>query len=122
LRGRFYWNTFTRRWLCEGNRLLSPGDRALIQNYALAYAGIAAYYNWLGSFTVCLSRNARRPPTKLRRLRSPWIPTLAEGYAALGQAIICRDFAWSNAERQLLHAIELDPNYSPARESTTLYS
>ena len=42
-------------------------------------------------------------------------PTLAEGYVAVGQAILCRDFAWASAERHLVRAIELDPNYSPAR-------
>ena len=38
-----------------------------------------------------------------------------EAHGVLGQAILCRDFAWASAERQLLHAIELNPNYSAAR-------
>ena len=42
-------------------------------------------------------------------------PQLAEGHAALGQAILCRDFDWAKAERQLLHAIDLNPNYSQSR-------
>ena len=42
-------------------------------------------------------------------------PNLAEGHTALGQAILCRDFAWGSAEHHLVRAIELDPNYSPAR-------
>src|SRR4029078_1475680 len=40
---------------------------------------------------------------------------LAEGHVALGQAILCRDFAWASAEHHLVRAIELDPNYAPAR-------
>src|SRR6185369_9572645 len=42
-------------------------------------------------------------------------PSLAEGHGALGQAILCRDFAWASAEHHLVRAIELDPNYPPAR-------
>ena len=42
-------------------------------------------------------------------------PTLPEGYAALGQAILCRDFSWGRAKRQLHAAIDLNPNYSFAR-------
>ena len=44
-------------------------------------------------------------------------PNLAEGHAALGQAILSRDFAWASAEHQLVRSIELDPNYAPARVS-----
>jgi TolB-like protein/predicted Zn-dependent protease/tRNA A-37 threonylcarbamoyl transferase component Bud32 len=114
LRGRFYWNTFTedgfaRAIVCYHQAI------ALDPNYALAYAGIAAYYNWLGSFTVLpfaeCSASAYEAATTAVTLDA----TLAEGYASLGQAILCRDFAWANAERQLLHAIELNPNYSSAR-------
>jgi serine/threonine protein kinase/tetratricopeptide (TPR) repeat protein len=114
LRGRFYWNTFTedgfaRAIVCYHQAI------ALDPNYALAYAGIAAYYNWLGSFTVLpfaeCSAAAYEAASKAVALE----PTLAEGYAAVGQAILCRDFAWASAERQLLHSIELNPNYSAAR-------
>jgi serine/threonine protein kinase/tetratricopeptide (TPR) repeat protein len=114
LRGRFYWNTFTedgfaRAIVCYHQAI------ALDPNYALAYAGIAAYYNWLGSFTVlpfaeCAAAAYEAASTAVRL-----DPTLAEGYATVGQAILCRDFAWASAERQLLHSIELNPNYSSAR-------
>ncbi|HEY6231408.1 MAG TPA: protein kinase [Pyrinomonadaceae bacterium] len=114
LRGRFYWNTFTedgfaRAIVCYHQAI------ALDPNYALAYAGIASYYNWLGSFTVLpfaeCSASAYEAASKAVALD----PTLAEGYAAVGQAILCRDFAWASAEGQLLHAIDLNPNYSAAR-------
>jgi serine/threonine protein kinase/tetratricopeptide (TPR) repeat protein len=114
LRGRFYWNTFTedgfaRAIVCYHQAI------ALDPNYALAYAGIAAYYNWLGSFTVMpfaeCSAAAYEAASKAVALE----PALSEGYAAVGQAILCRDFAWASAERQLLHSIELNPNYSAAR-------
>jgi serine/threonine protein kinase/tetratricopeptide (TPR) repeat protein len=114
LRGRFYWNTFTedgfaRAIVCYHQAI------ALDPNYALAYAGVAAYYNWLGSFTVLPFAECSAAAYEAASTAVALDPTLAEAYAALGQAILCRDFAWAGAERQLLHAIELNPNYSAPR-------
>ncbi|HSS18921.1 MAG TPA: protein kinase [Pyrinomonadaceae bacterium] len=114
LRGRFYWNMFTedgfaRAIVCYHQAI------ALDPNYALAYAGVASYYNWLGSFTVLPFAECSAAAYEAAAKAVALDPTLAEGYAAVGQAILCRDFAWSSAERQLLHSIELNPNYSPAR-------
>ena len=114
LRGRFYWNTFTedgfaRAIVCYHQAI------ALDSNYALAYAGIAAYYNWLGSFTVLPFAECSAAAYEAASKAVALDPTLAEGYAAVGQAILCRDFAWASAERQLLHSIELNPNYSASR-------
>jgi serine/threonine protein kinase/tetratricopeptide (TPR) repeat protein len=114
LRGRFYWNTFTedgfaRAIVCYHQAI------ALDPNYALAYSGIAAYYNWLGSFTVLPFAECSAAAYDAASTAVALDPTLAEGYAAVGQATLCRDFAWASAERQLLHAIDLDPNYSAAR-------
>lgn len=114
LRGRFYWNMFTedgfaRAIVCYHQAI------ALDSNYALAYAGIASYYNWLGSFTVLPFAECSAAAYEAASKAVALDPTLAEGYATVGQAILCRDFAWSSAERQLLHAIELNPNYSSAR-------
>ena len=114
LRGRFYWNTFTEEGLAKAIVCYHQAI-ALDPNYAVAYAGVAAYYNWLGSFAVlpfaeCAAAAYEAASTSVRI-----DPTLAEAHGALGQAILCRDFAWASAERQLLHAIELNPNYSTAR-------
>lgn len=114
LRGRFYWNTFTedgfaRAIVCYHQAI------ALDPNYALAYAGIAAYYIWLGSFTVLPFAECSAAAYDAAATAVALDPTLAEGYAAVGQAILMRDFAWASGERQLLHAIELNPNYSAAR-------
>ena len=114
LRGRFYWNKFTedgfaRAIVCYHQAI------ALDPNYALAYAGIAAYYNWLGSFTVLPFAECSAAAYEAASKAVALDPSLAEGYAAVGQAILCRDFAWASAERQLLQSIELNPNYSAAR-------
>ena len=114
LRGRFYWNTFTedgfaRAIVCYHQAI------ALDPNYAVAYAGMAAYYNWLGSFTVLPFAECSAAAYEAASTAVALDPTLPEAYASLGQSILCRDFAWASAERQLLHAIELNPNYSASR-------
>ncbi len=114
LRGRFYWNTFTedgfaRAIVCYHQAI------ALDPNYALAHAGLAAYHNWLGIFSVMPFAECSAAAHAAASTAVAIDPTLAEAHAALGQAILGRDFAWAPAERQLLHAIELNPNYSPAR-------
>jgi tetratricopeptide (TPR) repeat protein/serine/threonine protein kinase len=114
LRGRFYWNSFTedgfaRAIVCYQQAI------ALDPNYALAYAGVAAYHNWLGSFSVMPFAECAAAAYEAAATAVEIDASLAEGHAALGQSILCRDFAWSSAEQQFLRAIELDPNYPPAR-------
>jgi TolB-like protein/Tfp pilus assembly protein PilF/tRNA A-37 threonylcarbamoyl transferase component Bud32 len=114
LRGRFYWSTFTedgfaRAIVCYQQAI------ALDPNYALAHAGVAAYHNWLGVFSVMPFAECAAAAYEAAATAVEIDPTLAESHAALGQAILCRDFAWASAEHQLLRAIDLDPNYPPAR-------
>ncbi|HEX7330054.1 MAG TPA: protein kinase [Pyrinomonadaceae bacterium] len=114
LRGRFYWNTFTedgfaRAIVCYQQAI------ALDPKYALAHAGVASYHNWLGVFSVMPYVECSAAAYEAAQTAVELDPNLAEGHTALGQAILCRDFAWGSAEHHLVRAIELDPNYSPAR-------
>lgn len=114
LRGRFYWNTFTEEGFAKAIVCYQQAI-AMDPNYALAHAGVAAYHNWLGVFSVMPFAECAAAAYEAASTAVEIDPTLAEGHAALGQAILCRDFAWSSAEHQLVRAIELDPNYPPAR-------
>jgi len=114
LRGRFYWSTFTedgfaRAIVCYHQAI------ALDQNYAVAYAGVAEYYNWLGIYGVLPFSECSAAAYEAAATAVTIDSSLAEGHSAFGQAILCRDFEWSRAERQLLRAIEIDPNYAAAR-------
>jgi serine/threonine protein kinase/tetratricopeptide (TPR) repeat protein len=114
LRGRFYWNTFTedgfaRAIVCYQQAI------ALDPKYALAHAGVANYHNWLGVFSVMPFAECSAAAYEAASTAVELDPNLAEGHVALGQAILCRDFAWSSAEHHLVRAVELDPNYPPAR-------
>src|SRR6201991_3012493 len=114
LRGRFHWNTFTEEGFAKAIVCYQQAI-ALDTKYALAHAGVAAYYNWLGSFSIMPFAECAAAAYEAAATSVEIDPNLAEGHAALGQAILCRDFAWSSAEQQLVRAIELDPNHPPAR-------
>jgi eukaryotic-like serine/threonine-protein kinase len=114
LRGRFYWSTFTEEGFAKAIVCYQQAI-ALDPDYALAHAGVSAYHNWLGVFSVMPFAECAAAAYEAASIAVEIDPTLAEGHAALGQAILCRDFAWSSAEHQLVRAIELDPNYAPAR-------
>jgi len=88
---------------------------AIDPEYALAYAGIAEYYNWLGIFSVLPFNECAIAAYEAAATAVELDPTLAEAHGALGQAKLSRDFAWDCAERTLFKAIELNPNCAPAR-------
>jgi serine/threonine protein kinase/tetratricopeptide (TPR) repeat protein len=114
MRGRHYWNTFTIEGLAEA---LICYTRAVAHapDYALAYAGIADYYNWLGVYAV-LPFSETSAAAKEAALKAVTLDdTLSEAYSALGFATIMHDFDWESAERHLRRALELNPNYVTGR-------
>ncbi|HEX3187107.1 MAG TPA: protein kinase [Pyrinomonadaceae bacterium] len=114
LRGRYYWNTFTEEGFARAIVCYQQAI-ALDPDYALAYAGVANYHNWLGVFSVMPFAECAAAAYEAAARAVEIDPNLAEGHTALGQAILCRDYAWASAEHHMVRAIELDPNYSPAR-------
>ena len=114
LRGRFYWNTFTEEGFAKAIVCYQQAI-ALDPQYALAHAGVAAYHNWLGVFSVMPFAECAAAAYEAASTAVQIDPTLAEAHGALGQAILCRDFAWASAEHELVRSIELDPNYAPSR-------
>ncbi len=114
LRGRFHWNTFTEEGFARAIVCYHQAI-AVDPNYAVAYAGIAEYHNWLGSYSVMPFRECSAAAYEAAATAVAIDPILPEGHAALGQAILTRDFDWATAERQLLRGIELNPNYAAAR-------
>ena len=98
MRGRYHWSTFTEDGLAKA---LICYNQAVphAPDYALAYTGIADYYNWLGVYAVLpfsdTSAAAKEAALKANALDD----TLAEVYAALGFATIMHDFDCDLAER-----------------------
>src|SRR5918994_1697454 len=114
LRGRYYWNTFTEEGFARAIVCYQQAI-ALDPRYALAHAGVASYHNWLGVFSVMPYVECSAAAYEAASTAVELDPNLAEGHTALGQAILFRDFAWASAEHHMVRAIELDPNYAPAR-------
>ncbi|HEY0380430.1 MAG TPA: protein kinase [Pyrinomonadaceae bacterium] len=114
MRGRYHWNTLTEDGFAKALIYFNQAV-ALAPDYALAYTGIADYYNFLGVYAVLpfseTSAAAREAALKSVALDD----TLAEGFAALGFATLMNEFDWEASERHLRRAIELNPNYVTGR-------
>jgi eukaryotic-like serine/threonine-protein kinase len=114
MRGRYHWNTFNEEGFA---RALVHFSRAvsLDPDYALAYAGIADYYNVLGVYAILPFSDTSASALEAARKSVGLDPTLAEGWAALGFATLTHDLDWEEAERHLRRAMELNPNYVTGR-------
>lgn len=115
MRGRYHWNTFTEEGFAQALFCYNQAI-ALDPDYALAFAGIADYYNWVGVYGVMpfdeCSAAAKEAAEKAVALDAG----LAEAYSALGFAIVTHDFNFASAERQHQRALELNSNYATAHQ------
>ncbi|MCU1289221.1 MAG: Serine/threonine protein kinase [Acidobacteria bacterium] len=110
LRGRHYWNQFTPEGFVKA---LASYHRAveIAPDYALAYAGIADYHNFLGVYAIKPFAETSAASKKAALKAISIDDTLAEAYAALGFAAQMGDFDWEAAGNHLRRSIELNPNY-----------
>ncbi len=89
-------------------------------NYALAYAGLARTYQYMGT-------RAFSPPKEYEH-KVEWAAlkalqlddTLAEAHVFLGMHKIS-DYDWVGAEKEIKRALELNPNSSQANEAYSIY-
>lgn len=114
LRGRYFWNKRTEE---DANKGIECFQRALEvdQNFAGAYAGLADCQTLLGDVGV----QAMPPKEAFTQAQASAAraleldDSLAEGHGTMGH-LSMHLFDWPRAERELLRAIELNPNYAPA--------
>jgi serine/threonine protein kinase/TolB-like protein/Tfp pilus assembly protein PilF len=114
LKGRYYWNKRTEDSLRKAVTYFQAAIRG-DPTYAPAYAALADSYNQLGTVMV-----GTDPPTVMRPLAAAAAiqalqidPDLAEAHAALG-FVKHYEWDWEGAEKELRHAIELNPSYALA--------
>jgi TolB-like protein/DNA-binding SARP family transcriptional activator len=111
LQGRYLWHQRT------GDSLRRAADAferavALAPTYAEAHSGVADAYAVLGFYDHLPPRDAF-PRAKAAAERALAIDDqLAQAHASLGYVALYYDWQWSEAERALSRAIELNPNYS----------
>jgi serine/threonine protein kinase/tetratricopeptide (TPR) repeat protein len=115
LKGRFWWNRRTQAAIKEGIRYF---EQAIEEDpgYALAYSGLADSYaldlDYRGAPVVEGLERAKAEARKAIDLDE----TLAEAHTSLGWVTFIYDWDWSGAEREFTRAIQLNPQYSVARQ------
>jgi TolB-like protein/DNA-binding winged helix-turn-helix (wHTH) protein/Tfp pilus assembly protein PilF len=111
LKGQYFWNKRT----VEGFQEAIGYFRQAIDkdpNYARAYAGLAASYTLIGTYTgapAAESASLARAAA-LRALQLD--DSLPEAHAALALIVQNHDYDWQTAEKEFKRAIELNPNYA----------
>ncbi len=111
LKGRYHLNKWTADGLTKGidyfNRTieLEPG-------FAPAYSGLADCYGSLSCEMLMISPKEAFPRARAAALKALEIDdTLAEAHTSLALIKLNFDWDWPGAERGLLRALELNPNY-----------
>lgn len=113
LQGRFFWNKRTEEGLKKSVEYFKKSV-AVDPNYALAYAGLADAYNVL-TFWEWYPRIDGYTKAKELAFRALDIDkNLAEAHATLGSLLCFGEWKWEESRKELLRAIELNPNYATA--------
>ncbi|HEX8286754.1 MAG TPA: protein kinase [Pyrinomonadaceae bacterium] len=114
LRGRFHWNTPTEE---DFAKAINAYNEAIEHdpNYALAYAGVADYYNWLGLFGILPARECFQSAVEAATKAVQLDRELSEAHAALGFAAIGKYYDWRQSETAFRRALKLNPNNATAR-------
>jgi serine/threonine-protein kinase len=114
LHGRFFYEKRSEDGLIKAAENFSQAI-ALDSNYAAAYAGLADSYSLLATFGFRAPREMY-PKAKLAALRALALDSmLAEAHTSLGFIQLFYEFDYEAGNRELTRAIELDPQYAPAR-------
>ncbi|HYM23565.1 MAG TPA: protein kinase, partial [Vicinamibacterales bacterium] len=103
LKGRFFWNQGTIGGYKKSIEYLQEAI-AKDPRYALAYAGLADSYLFLGSFYVETISEAKAAAVKAIELD----PGLAEAHVALGHIRLWLDWDWAAAQREFEQGIALN--------------
>ena len=110
LRGRYHLNRATPTELTKAIHYFGEAVR-LDTKDALAHAGLATAYNylgWLGGSAGEVFPKAKQAARRAREIDE----NLAEAHAALGYTATFYDWDWATAEEALERAIALSPNYA----------
>jgi serine/threonine protein kinase/tetratricopeptide (TPR) repeat protein len=120
LKGRYYWGRRSWNSLRRGIEYFQEALE-IDPLYALAYVGLADSYNLLGYYGERRPRDAY-PKAKTAAQRALQLDDcLADAHASLGYARLFFDWDWEGAESEFRRAIELDVNYSSARQWRAWY-
>jgi eukaryotic-like serine/threonine-protein kinase len=107
LKGRFYWS---RRYYGGLIAALEHFKKAIQEDagYALAHAGLADAYAFLGLYSVQQPLAAFRLAFKAANRALDLAPELSEAHTSLALVKLGHDWDWQGAEREFRRAIDLD--------------
>jgi len=114
LKGRYFWNQRGAGL----QKAVGFFESALAKDnhYATAYAGLADTYSLLG-FYGYLPPMEVMPKAREAALRALQIDeNLADAHCSIGYIHTIFDWEWDKAGKEFERALELNPNYGPARE------
>jgi serine/threonine-protein kinase len=115
MKGRNAWSKRTADNIQEGAKFFEKAIE-LDPNYAAAYAGLADCYSMLVNYSV-LPGNEAFPKAKDAAEKALALDeNLAEAHAARAFIYFLWEWNWAEARREYERAIQLNPNYSSARQ------
>ncbi|MGH9769350.1 MAG: TPR end-of-group domain-containing protein, partial [Blastocatellia bacterium] len=115
LKGRNAWSKRTAKDVQEGAKLLEQAIE-VDPTYAEAYAGLADCYNILVNYSVLPGEDAFPKAKEAAEKALELDENLAEAHAARAFIYFIWEWNWVEAGRAYNRAIDLKPNYSPARQ------
>ena len=115
LQGLYYWNKWTERGF---TRAIDYFKQAVERDpkYALAYAGLADAYNFLGNSGYAASKEVRQEAKSAAMHALEIDDMLPEAHVALALVREAYDWDWPGAETEFKRAIQLDPNSATAHQ------
>ena len=119
LKGRYYWDKRTPEALNKGRDYFQQAiDKD--PSYALAYLGLAEYYNAVAAYTP-IPFSETIPKSRANAKKALAIDdALAEAHAVLAGSYD-QDWDWAAAEREFQRALELDPNKARTHVMYSIY-
>jgi serine/threonine-protein kinase len=119
IKGRYYWEKRTPEALEKARNYFNQAIER-DPNYALAYVGLADYYDVLPDYAPA-SVGETMPKARAAAEKALAIDdTLPEAHAILGDSYES-SWDWATAEREYRRALELNPNYAQAHKLYSLY-
>jgi serine/threonine protein kinase/tetratricopeptide (TPR) repeat protein len=115
LQGLYYRNKWTEVGLTKAIDYFKQASER-DPNYALAFAGLADAYNFLGDTGYVSPKQVRQNATLAATQALKIDDTLPEAHISLALVHEAYDWDWSGAETEFKRALELDPNSATAHE------
>ena len=119
LKGRYYWEKRTPETLDKARDYFSQAIEK-DPNYALAYVGLADYYDVVPDYAPVPSGEVMPKARAAAQKALAIDDTLAEAHAVLGDSY-ANEWEWSAAEREFKRALELNPNSANTHKLYWLY-